>query len=91
MSTKQNRHNREWTPYDIKRMRSKARAGLSAREAATELGRTVGAVKYKAMVEGIRFRAIKQPKGPQLKLAVRRRKYGRYATLSGRQMHAGAA
>jgi hypothetical protein len=89
--SKAKRHNREWTPHDIKRMRSKARAGLSAREASKELGRTMGAVKYKAMVEGIRFKAINQPKGPQLKLAARRRKYGPHATLRGRQMHAGAA
>ena len=41
----------------------------AARLAAKELGRSTGAVKYKAMVEGIRFRFIDQPAGVQKKLA----------------------
>jgi hypothetical protein len=50
-------------------MRQLAKQKLSARLAAKELGRSTGAVKYKAMVEGIRFRFIDQPAGVQLKLA----------------------
>ena len=42
---------------------------MSARLAAKERGRSAGAVKYKAMVEGIRFRYIDQPAGVQKKLA----------------------
>ncbi|MEO8064767.1 MAG: hypothetical protein ABI821_18700 [Pseudomonadota bacterium] len=47
---------------------------MSARLAAKELGRTPGAVKYKAMVEGIRFRFIDQPVGVQLKLARKKKR-----------------
>jgi hypothetical protein len=54
-----------WTPADLKKMRALAKAKLSARLAAKELGRSRGAVAYKAMVEGIRFRAINQPRGVQ--------------------------
>lgn len=67
------RHNRPWTPHDLKRMRAKARAGMSARLAARELGRSTGSVKYKAMVEGVSFHAINQPKGVQRRPAVRRK------------------
>ena len=63
------KHNAPWTPADLKRMRSIAAAGYSAREAAKELGRSTGAVKYKAMTEKVSFHAIKQPKGTQRKLA----------------------
>lgn len=75
------KHNSPWTPADLRRMRKEAVDGASARMAAKALGRTPGAVKYKAMVEGIRFRAINQPQGVQQKLARRRRKYGMRATL----------
>jgi hypothetical protein len=69
--------NTPWTPRDLKRTRSLAAQGYSAREAAAELGRSTGAVKYKAMVEGIRFKAINQPVGPQKRLARLRMKTGR--------------
>lgn len=59
------KHNAPWTPADLKKMRALAKAKLSARLAAKELGRSRGAVAYKAMVEGVRFRAIKQPPGVQ--------------------------
>jgi hypothetical protein len=68
------KHNAPWTPADLKKMRRLAREKLSARLAARELGRTTGSVKYKAMVEGIRFRFIDQPKGVQKRLARRRRR-----------------
>lgn len=71
---KMKRHNDPWTPADLKRMRALARARMSARLAAKELGRSTGAVKYKAMVEGVRFHAINQPKGVQVKLARARRR-----------------
>lgn len=73
--------NKPWSPADLKKMRALAAQGYSAREAAIELGRTTGATKYKAMVEGIRFKAIDQPAGVQKKLARIRRKVGMRATL----------
>ena len=66
---KSRKHNAPWTPADLKKMRALAKSKLSARLAAKELGRSTGAVKYKAMVEGIRFRFIDQPAGVQKKLA----------------------
>jgi hypothetical protein len=66
---KSRKHNAPWTPADLKKMRALAKSKLSARLAAKELGRSSGAVKYKAMVEGIRFRYIDQPAGVQKKLA----------------------
>jgi hypothetical protein len=66
---KSRKHNAPWTPADLKKMRALAKSKLSARLAAKELGRSTGAVKYKAMVEGIRFRYIDQPAGVQKKLA----------------------
>lgn len=68
------KHNSYWTPADLKKMRLLARQRLSARLAAKELGRTTGAVKYKAMAEGIRFRNINQPVGVQKRLARRNRR-----------------
>ena len=68
------KHNLPWSPYELKRLRGMAKAKLSARLAAQQLGRSTGAVKYKAMVEGIRFRFIIQPKGVQKRLARRRRR-----------------
>jgi hypothetical protein len=70
-----------WTPADVRLMRSLARKGMSARQAAGMLRRTVGAVKFSAMVRGVRFHAIEQPKGPQLRLARLRRKVGMSAVL----------
>jgi hypothetical protein len=55
-------------------LRVLAKARKSARLAAIELGRTAGAVKYKAMVEGIRFRFIDQPAGVQTRIARKRRR-----------------
>jgi hypothetical protein len=69
MAKSARKHNAPWTPADLKKMRQLAKQKPSARLAAKELGRSTGAVKYKAMVEGIRFRFIDQPAGVQLKLA----------------------
>lgn len=68
------KHNMPWTPADLKKMRSLAKARMSARLAALELGRSTGSVKYKAMVEGVRFQFINQPRGVQKRLARRRRR-----------------
>lgn len=67
-------HNAPWTAADLKKMRALAKARMSARLAAVELGRSPGAVKYKAMAEGIRFRFIEQPVGVQTRIARRRRR-----------------
>lgn len=55
-------------------MRSLARKGMSARQAAPLIGRTVGALKYKAMTENVRFHFIEQPAGVQKKRFARRRR-----------------
>lgn len=54
-----------WHRRDLQLMRQCARSRLSARASASVLGRTVGAVKYAAMVRGIHFRAINQKPGTQ--------------------------
>ena len=69
MAKSARKHNAPWTPADLKKMRALAKQKLSARLAAKELGRSTGAVKYKALVEGLRFRFIDQPAGVQKKLA----------------------
>jgi hypothetical protein len=57
---KNRRHMKEYTEADIRRMREYARRRISARVAAQKLGRSPGAVRYKAMMEGIRFRSIER-------------------------------
>ena len=57
---------------DARRSQEDARAGQGkdVRETSRQgTRRSTGAVKYKAMVEGIRFRFIDQPAGVQKKLA----------------------
>jgi hypothetical protein len=56
------RHMREWSEGDMKKMRAFAKSKLSARVAAQKLGRSPGAVRYKAMMEGISFRSINRRK-----------------------------
>lgn len=68
------KHNAPWTPADLKKLRALARSKLSARMAASQLGRTTGSVKYKAMTEGIRFNFINQPRGVQKRLARRHKR-----------------
>ena len=74
MASSTRKHNAPWTSADLKKMRALARAKKSARLAAIELGRSTGAVKYKAMVEGVRFRFIDQPAGVQARIARRMRR-----------------
>jgi hypothetical protein len=74
MASSTRKHNAPWTSADLKKLRALAKARMSARLAAKELGRSTGAVKYKAMVKGIRFRFIEQPVGVQSRIARRRRR-----------------
>lgn len=64
---------RPWTAADLKRMRTYAKKGYSARATGEILKRTRGAVAFKAMNEGVSFRAIKQPAGVQRRPAQRRK------------------
>lgn len=52
------KHNAPWTPADNKKLRALAKAKVSARVAAEKLGRSAGATRYKAMMEGVSFRSI---------------------------------
>jgi hypothetical protein len=74
MASSNRKHNAPWTSADLKKMRALAKARKSARLSAIELGRSPGAVKYKAMVEGIRFRFIDQPAGVQTRIARRKKR-----------------
>ncbi len=56
------RHMREWSEGDMKKLRAFAKAKTSARVAAQKLGRSPGAVRYKAMMEGVSFRSINRKK-----------------------------
>lgn len=56
------RHMREWSATDMKKLRQFARSRVSARVAAQKLGRSPGAVRYKAMMEGVSFRSINRRK-----------------------------
>lgn len=57
-----------WTKSDHAKLRKLAGQGLSSRETAKQMGRSMGAVKYVAMIEGIRFKSINQPVGIQSKI-----------------------
>jgi hypothetical protein len=56
------RHMREWSAGDMKKLRQFAKQKVSARVAAQKLGRSPGAVRYKAMMEGVSFRSINRKK-----------------------------
>jgi hypothetical protein len=56
------RHMREWSEGDMKKLRGFAKSKISARVAAEKLGRSPGAVRYKAMMEGVSFRSINRKK-----------------------------
>ncbi|HYJ41224.1 MAG TPA: hypothetical protein VEW08_10550 [Steroidobacteraceae bacterium] len=56
------RHMREWSAGDMKQLRQFAKQKVSARVAAQKLGRSPGAVRYKAMMEGVSFRSINRKK-----------------------------
>ena len=58
MSRKAPNHMREWSKRDVRRMRSIARSRKPAWFAAMVLGRSPGATRYKAMMEGVSFRSI---------------------------------
>jgi hypothetical protein len=47
-----------WTAAEMRRMRQFAKAKVSARVAAQKLGRSPGATRYKAMMEGVSFKSI---------------------------------
>ena len=56
------RHMREWSEGDMKKLRAFAKSKVSARIAASKLGRSPGAVRYKAMMEGVSFRSSNRKK-----------------------------
>lgn len=58
MTAHAKRSGRDWSEADLKRMRAYAAARVSARVAAEKLGRSPGALRFKAMNEGISFRSI---------------------------------
>jgi hypothetical protein len=63
-----------WTPAEVKKLRSIAKSGMSAREASTILNRPHPGLRYKAMVEGIKFFSVRQPAGVQKRIARRARR-----------------
>jgi hypothetical protein len=66
----------EWTKEDVKTLRANARLGYSAKWVGRLVGRNRGAVAYKAMMLGVRFKNVEQPKGVQKRLGRKRRKTG---------------
>ena len=70
MNPKKNGH--PWTPRDDGMLMAFAKQGLSSRETAKELHRTVGAVKYRGMILKARFHSISQPIGIQRRIQKRR-------------------
>lgn len=57
-SKKAPRHMHDWSASDMKKLRKLAGEKVSARIAAGKLGRSPGATRYKAMVEGVKFQSI---------------------------------
>lgn len=51
-------HMKPYTEAEERRIRRFAKARVSARETAAKVGRSPGALRYFAMVRGIRFRSI---------------------------------
>lgn len=58
MSKHAPKHMKPWTLKDMQRMRRYAATRTSARITAAYLGRSPGATRYKAMMEGVSFRSI---------------------------------
>lgn len=56
--SKNKKHMKPYSDAELRRMRQLAKDRVSARVAAQKLGRSPGAVRYKAMMEGISFRSI---------------------------------
>lgn len=54
------RYMRPWSAFEVRELRRLARKKRSARLIAGTLGRPPGAVRYKAMTLGIKFRSIKR-------------------------------
>lgn len=52
------KNNVPWSALDIRLLRRFARRGDSAREAASLLGRSYGATRFKAMTAGVRFMSL---------------------------------
>jgi hypothetical protein len=75
------KHGLPWRAAEMRTLRAVAKARLPAIEAARRTGRSHGAVRFKAMVEGVHFCAVRQPRGLQKRLGARRRRYGMRATL----------
>ncbi len=69
MPSKKKQAPREWTARDVQIMRALARKRYSARLAGKALRRSRGAVAFKAMTLGVRFRAVEQPRGVQKRRA----------------------
>lgn len=68
-------HRQPWSETDLRNLRHWAKYGYSARETATIMSRTVGAIKWAGMVNKVWFRAIAQV-SRQKQLAKKRRKTG---------------
>lgn len=66
---------KSWAPGEIRTLKQLAKGGITAREAAQQLGRTPAAVQQKAMREGISFRSKTRAKpAPRKKAAGRKKK-----------------
>lgn len=65
-----------WTKDDVKTMRGAAREGRTARWVGVLLGKSRGAVAFKAMRLGIQFKGVIQPKGVQKRLGRKRIRTG---------------
>lgn len=63
-----------WTPKELEKLRAIAASGRSAREASKALRRPHPGLRYKAMVEGIKFFSVRQPAGVQKRIARRERR-----------------
>ncbi len=81
MPKKLKRHSAPYSDLERAYIKRFAKDGLSARETAKRLGRTLGGLKFYAMKHKISFRAIRQV-SRQKALAKKRAKYGMYARLS---------
>lgn len=76
---KPKRLGKDYSAAEIRTIRRCARSKMSARVCAAKLGRTRGAVAFKAMVLGVSFRAINQPRGVQRKANRTKRRAARAA------------
>lgn len=70
-----------WSKAEVARLRKFAAEGKSAREVSKKLRRPHAGLRYKAMIEKIRFSSTPQPAGVQKRLGRKRRVLGMRATL----------